>query len=351
MKKNLKRLLNNYKKNRYNKILNTRDLTLLKGMEKESGFKLSTKMKKEIDDYAREVFGSVSYAPSLYIYTVYNKEFKEGWIPDNYFGYVVAPFVNKTLGPVANMKTMSKKIIQTDKLPDKFYVIDRTLYDEQFNVVPYDKIKKTIFSFSDEYYLKLDYSNQGKGVFKISRDHFDFNQILNQGDAVLQTPIIQSKFFDEILEDNVSTLRILTYKDNDNEIKYAASFLRVGRKHDDIVQASTSIKVPIIDEEGTFNAFANGDSDWKRFYEHPDTGYKFAGNKIPYFKNAVNDCIVIHKKIPHVTIIAWDVSITDKGETQIIEWNAKHPGIKFTEACLGPSFKGLGWEKLRENFL
>src|SRR5699024_7573129 len=183
------------------------------------------------------------------------------------------------------------KIIQTDKLPDKFYVIDRVMYDENFNIIPYGQIEKTIFSLSDEYYLKLDYSNQGKGVFKISRNHFDLNQILNQGDAVLQTPIKQSKFFDEILTDNVSTLRILTYKYNNNEIKFAASCLRVGRKNDDIVQASTSIKVPIIDEEGTFNAFANGDSDWKRFYEHPDTGYKFAGNKIPYFKNAVNDCI------------------------------------------------------------
>src|SRR5699024_62511 len=249
MKKNLKKLLNNYKKNRYDKILNTRDLALLKGMEKESGFKLSTKMKKKIDEYARETFGSVSYAPSLYVYTVYNKEFKEGWIPDNYFGYIVAPIVNKALGPVANMKTMSKKIIQTDKLPDKFYVIDRVMYDENFNIIPYGQIEKTIFSLSDEYYLKLDYSNQGKGVFKISRNHFDLNQILNQGDAVLQTPIKQSKFFDEILTDNVSTLRILTYKDNNNEIKFAASFLRVGRKNDDIVQASTSIKVPIIDEE------------------------------------------------------------------------------------------------------
>lgn len=73
MKKNLKKLLNNYKKYRYDKILNTRDLELLRGMEKESGFKLSTKMKKEIDEYARETFGSVSYAPSLYVYTVYNK--------------------------------------------------------------------------------------------------------------------------------------------------------------------------------------------------------------------------------------------------------------------------------------
>src|SRR5699024_2098383 len=198
-------------------------------------------------------------------------------------------------------------------------------------------------------FLKLDNSNQGKGVYKLSKENFNLNEMLNKGNAVLQTPIKQSKFFDEILTGNVATLRILTYKDTSNEIRFAASFLRVGRKNEDIVRAETSIKVPIIDEHGTFNSFANGDSDWKKYYEHPDTGYKFEGNKIPYFKAAVKDCIDIHKKIPHVTIIAWDVSIDEYGETQIIEWTANHPGIKFTEACLGPSFKSLGWENLHKN--
>jgi len=348
MKRKAKGLLEGYRKYRYNQILNKKEKALLKGIEEESGFKLSSKMKKNIDEYAREVFGSTAYAPSLYVYTVFNQKFKEGWIPDNYFGYVVAPTVNKGLGQVANMKTMSKKIIQTNKLPDKFYVVDRTMYDEDFNIIPNKMIEKKLFTISNEYFLKLDYSNQGKGVFKISKSNFILDELLNKGDAVLQTPIIQSKFFDEIIEDNVATLRILTYKDNDNEIKFAASFLRLGRKDEDIVQAKSSVKVPIIDENGTLNAFANADSNWRRYYEHPDTGYKFEGNKIPYFKNAVNDCVDIHKRIPHVSIIAWDVSITDDGETRIIEWNAKHPGIKFTEASIGPTFKNLGWENLHK---
>src|SRR5699024_522802 len=192
----------NYKKYRYNQLLNSRDLKLLKGMEEEYKYKLSSKMKKHIDEYAKEVFGSVAYAPSLYVYTVYNQEFKEGWIPDNYFGYVVAPKANKGLGHVANMKTMSKKIIQTNKLPDKFFVIDQTLYDENFNVIPNEKIEKELFAFSSEYFLKLDNSNQGKGVYKLSKENFNLNEMLNKGNAVLQTPIKQSKFFDEILTGN-----------------------------------------------------------------------------------------------------------------------------------------------------
>src|SRR5699024_10028232 len=348
MKKQLRSLLYNYKKSRYNNKINNTDLKLVKKMEEEYGYKLDLKLKKKIDEYAKETFGSVAYAPSLYVYTVYNQEFKEGWIPDNYFGFVVAPKVNKSLGHVASMKTMSIKIIQTNKLPDKFYIIDQKLYDEYFNLIEKKNVENTLFSFSDNYFLKLDNSSQGRGVFKISRDTFELNEIFNKGDAVLQLPIKQSKFFDEIIEDSVATLRILTFKDLNGKINFAASFLRVGRKNEDIVQAASSIKIPIIDEEGTLNNFANADAGWKRYYEHPDTGYRFEGNKIPYFNNAVNDCLELHRQLPHVTIIAWDVSITDEGETKVIEWNAKHPGIKFLEACSGPMFKELGWEDLHK---
>src|SRR5690625_5343638 len=178
-------------------------------------------------------------------------------------------------------KIITKDNIQNNIVLYKFYLVERILYDEYFNIIPNIIIEKTLFSTSNEYFLKLDHSNQGKGVFKISKNNFILDELLNKGDAVLQTPIIQSKFFDEIIEDNVATLRILTYKDNDNEIKFAASFLRLGRKDEEIVQAKSSVKVRIIDENGTLNAFANADSNWRRYYEHPDTGYKFEGNKIP----------------------------------------------------------------------
>jgi len=63
-------------------------------------------MRSTIDDYALEILGSKMYAPWLYVYTAYNQEFKEGWIPDNYFGYIVAPIVNKGLGSLAATKTL-----------------------------------------------------------------------------------------------------------------------------------------------------------------------------------------------------------------------------------------------------
>ena len=58
-------------------------------------------------------------------------------------------------------------------------------------------------------------------------------------------------------------------------------------------------------------------------------------------------CIELHKKVPHITIIGWDMAICDDETTKVIEWNAKHCDIKFSEASTGPCFLGLGWEKYK----
>ena len=58
-------------------------------------------------------------------------------------------------------------------------------------------------------------------------------------------------------------------------------------------------------------------------------------------------CIELHKKLPHITIIGWDMAICDDETTKVIEWNTGHCDIKFSEASTGPCFLGLGWEKYK----
>ena len=86
--------------------------------------------------------------------------------------------------------------------------------------------------------------------------------------------------------------------------------------------------------------------NWEQYSEHPDSGFAFAGQMIPNFPIAVAECEKIHRKLPNFAIIGWDVSITENGEVGIIEWNAGHPDIKFSEATTGPCFSGLGWEDM-----
>lgn len=66
-------------------------------ISKQNGSRLTKKLKRIVDEYSSDVFGSRKYAPWLYVYTLVRGKFVEGWIPDNFFGRSVVPVVNKKL--------------------------------------------------------------------------------------------------------------------------------------------------------------------------------------------------------------------------------------------------------------
>lgn len=320
-------------------------LEALNNIQKTTHYVLTKRTKSMIKEYAREILGSTRYAYWLYVYAAYNRNFVEGWIPDNYFGYVVAPRANKGIGRIANVKTLSRRILDCDLLPDKFYLIDGIFYDLEFNIVDPNDVRRVVNSVDKELYVKSDNSNQGRGVMRITKDNFDLQAILDIGDAVIQEPIIQSKWFNKIIEGSVATIRVTTAKGSDGEVQSKAAYLRVGRRDSQVVQSSTAIKVPIIDQIGTLGDFGVG-PNWEQYPEHPDSGFAFAGQLIPNFPRAIAECERLHRKLPNFAIIGWDVSITEDGEVRIIEWNAGHPDIKFSEATTGPCFSDLGWEDI-----
>ena len=77
-------------------------------IQKYNGRHLTHKMKNKIDAYAIDVLGHVKYAPWLYVYTLIRGEFKEGWIPDNFWGRLVVPAVNKKLAVVSRFQDLFK---------------------------------------------------------------------------------------------------------------------------------------------------------------------------------------------------------------------------------------------------
>src|SRR5699024_641697 len=225
-------------------------LKALRIIELDTGYKLTSEDIKKIDYYARTVLGSKAYAPWLYVYTAYNQEFKEGWIPDNYFGAIVAPKINKDIRKVSNIKTLSKKLIQTNLLPDSYYMVDKVLYDIDYNIIEREDVIEELFKSEETYYFKKNESNQGRGVVKFTRNNFDINMFYNSGDAVIQSEIIQHDWFDKIITGSVATIRITTIKLNDGTTEFAASYLRLGRNSTDIVTAKDGIRVPILNIDG-----------------------------------------------------------------------------------------------------
>ena len=90
VKNSVKNLLKKGENYVYHKEKNIEAYKIQKTFESVTG-KLNSKNKKLCKEYALDIFGDKKYAPWLMAYCAYSHQFKEGWIPDNYYGEYVVP--------------------------------------------------------------------------------------------------------------------------------------------------------------------------------------------------------------------------------------------------------------------
>lgn len=318
---------------RYKKWAKT-DLKLINSNRNEK-YKFTRSEKRKINSYSKNVLGSKKHRWWLMAYTAFVGEFKEGWLPDDYYKTKVLPVINPQSN-LSEIKTLSSRLLRSIKdFPDKYYVINNRLFDTSLNLVN----ENELFLLDKEYFFKSNFSMRGEGVKKITKDNFESFLKLELTDGVIQSFVKQHEWFNKIMPNNVCTVRITTTNIN-GVTKYRAATLRIGRSDDQAVLSEKNIKVPILDDEGNLSDWGIT-PDYKKIYEHPDTGFKFKNNKIPYFKQMVNKCLELHKSFPYFGLLGWDLTIDSENNIRILEWNAHIPDIIFHEVAVGPCFKDL----------
>lgn len=313
------------------------------------GKNLSKSQSSACESYAKEVLGSTDFAPWLKVYTAFQGKFNEGWIPDNYLGRIVCPSINGDFRSLSDRKTLSKRILQTDALPDLVYFIRGCWSNRQGDPIPFSEVYALCFDQSPYVFLKKDFSFQGNGVIKLTPERFTQFDFQQAGDFVIQAPILQHPLLEEFSPGALATIRITTVKPKGQAAKNKLTGLRVGRKGMEFIYTKDCIRVPIWIKDGSFFETATTAS-WEILEKHPDTGVQFKGNSIPNFNQAVELCEQTHDRLPHVQLIGWDVSITPEGKAQLIEWNSDEPGIVFSESATGPHFRDLNWESLWKSY-
>lgn len=310
-----------------------------------NGWELIEKNKRLADEYAIDVFGGKEYAPWLYFFTLFSGEFKEGWIPPNYYSMYVLP--DPSLTRVSMVKTFSKTIFQTDALSDIGYFLNGRFYKKGFVPISLGELQDMVKENNRAVIVKRDNSLRGMNNHILGPDQITLETFQNIGDCVIQDLIEEHAFFKDIVDGPAATIRILTARNLMGEIEFRASWLKLGRKDQREYRSNMVVRVPVIDSFGALSSFCYGGS-FQRLSAHPDTEVGFENKVIPRFVDAVAFCVGLHTKIPHFPIVGWDVTIDHENEIRLFEWNAgaPHPGIKTVQAAVGPCFSGLGWEDL-----
>jgi hypothetical protein len=323
-----------------------RATSLLATLERQAGTPLSRGVRREADRYAASVLGSSRFAPWLLVYSIVAGEFREGWIPDNFYGRVVCPNVNHGLRFVADLKTFSNVVFRSNSFPDVAYLIDGTYFDRDRRRIAPERAAQIVFSESDEVIVKSDGSRQGVGVTRLSRDRFDPTETARAyPQSVLQRLISQHAFFERFRPGSATTVRITTVR-TPSGTEARAAYVRFARGEGAFVRSADSVRVALDVTSGRMSSVGYT-TEWSRVDRHPDSGVEFGGGAVPSYEEAVGTCVSLHAGLPHAGVIGWDLMVDAEGLVWVLEWNAKHNDIKFSEAATGPCFADLGWEKLR----
>jgi hypothetical protein len=219
-------------------------------------------------------------------------------------------------------------------------------FDTECRVLPLDSIKDKLFADQDRVVYKLNKSSRGKGIFFFDRESFNLGAIIKLGNGLFQSLINPHEVFLEFAKESVATLRMTTVSEDDGTTSLRACYLRLGGRTDTHVQSESHIRVPIDMKSGAFHN-VGFTTDWLEIDRHPTSRVKFEGKFIPAYDACLKLVTMLHRKVPYARCIGWDVTLDDQENVRIMEWNAGHNDIKFSEATQGPCFFDLHWERLK----
>ena len=329
----------------HQKVEETKAQSILKQVETVKG-PLAKSVAKRCDAYASEVFGRKYYSPWLYVYSAVFGTFEEGWIPKNFYEGVLHDKICGHYMGVAGLKPLNRAIFRSDCFPDLAGYANGSFFNAGYQHVAPEQVEGILFRENEKVVFKLDDSHDGLDVFILDRLSFDLERIRELGNGIFQSFIKQHELFNAFANRSVATLRLTTCMDDQGAVTPRACHLRLGTGSDTHVQTPTQIRVPIRLESGRF--FDVGySSHWLEIDAHPTSGEAFSGKAIPSFQACVDLVVELHRKVPFVRCVGWDVAVDAMGQPRIMEWNIGYNGIGFDQASQGPCFADLHWERYR----
>ncbi len=200
----------------------------------------------------------------------------------------------------------------------------------------------------DTIFLKPVYGFGGSGILKLeirSGKFYHLGSEVNEDQLkkmlpeqlyVVQQEVKQHPDIAEFCSASVNTLRVITMMKNGTPV-HLVSFMRIG-SGDGYVDNwdSGSLAVGVDEKSGRLKEKGTSKPKryfYKNFLEHPQSKLVFKGFKVPYYHEAVEIALRIHKFTYGLFLLAFDFAITENGPV-VIEVNEK-PGYVTVQIVSG----------------
>ncbi len=292
---------------------------------------------KTIKAYSKKQFGSSSYWPWLAVYTEVRGRFMPGWIPQDYYRFVLLKKYNPELAmQVSATKTLDHHFFPDFSLRPVLIKIAGNLYSPEGELLNQREIDQLLYKQNGELVIKEAGGWQGKQISFTTVQKFKISSLSPIKNYVIQQALRQHEVLNNLHPQSVNTIRVYTYLNPDGypEKKFAA--LRFGIGGTRVDNTSSGGRYCFIDSGGNCEHHSYDGLGFKKGTEHPDTGVRYRDIQIPNYSGVIEKCLHSHKKFPYARFIAWDAAINRDGTPVLIEWNTKEPGVWLSEALKGP---------------
>lgn len=158
---------------------------------------------------------------------------------------------------------------------------------------------------------------------------------LVSGDYLVQEYIVQHERLAAFCPSCVNTLRLHTVMDKEGQVHAFGPLMRMGRAGYAVDNWAAGGVLVGIDESGRLMDRGVMKPGYGTVLaEHPDTQIPFAGYEIPFYREATEMVVSLHRMMYRNHSIGWDVAITPQGPV-IIEGNDRWE-ISMIQAVHGP---------------
>ena len=226
-------------------------------------------------------------------------------------------------------------------------------FDDRFGIdvslTPFEQLKSFLSNEMDAFAKPSD-GQLGNGIFSLRRKEGklyvnevetsveDVIEKLLSADYLIQERIYQHPALSVFCDSSINSIRLQTVMDKDGKVIPFGAGVRMGRRGSQVDNwAKGGVFVGVDMETGKLMARGIMKPGFgTSAFEHPDSKVKFEGYVIPYYKEAEQLAVRLHKYLYRCHSVGWDFAITLDGPV-FIEGNglweislvqAVHGGLK-----------------------
>lgn len=185
---------------------------------------------------------------------------------------------------------------------------------------------ESIFANDMDAFAKPSDGMMGQGVFRlqikkakvyidgVEHSIHDLIDMVLSTNYILQETIIQEERMSKLCSSSVNTIRLQTVMDKNGNVIPFGAMVRIGREGSSVDNWAKGGAIVGINDNGKLKAVGFLKPQYgTTIIEHPDNHLVFDGYEIPFYKEAVDKAVELHKMMYRSHSIGWDIAITKDG--------------------------------------